>query len=130
MAWWRSRSAVLAGIAGLGVLAVVALVATPRAPLAGAGALLAIALGLLGLIGLYWRRLDEAARAAQQSAWFWGGSIGMGVALAALLPPTGARWLPADLDPMLMAPLGGGLVVAGALVGFLVGWALWWIRRR
>ena len=31
----------------------------------------------------YWRQLDELARAAHERAWFWGGSIAMGVALAA-----------------------------------------------
>lgn len=130
MSWFRSRSGLIVGVFALGVLTVAAVVATPRAPLLGAVLLLALGAGLLWLIGLYWRSLDEAARAAQQSAWFWGGSIGMGLALAALLPPNGALWLPADVDPMLMAPFGGLVVAAGAMIGFLVGWAAWWIRRR
>jgi hypothetical protein len=130
MSWFRSRSGLIAGAFALGVLTVVAAVAAPRAPLLGAVMLLALGAGLLWLIGLYWRSLDEAARAAQQSAWFWGGSIGMGLALASLMPPTGALWLPADVDPVLMAPFGGLVVAAGAMIGFLVGWAAWWIRRR
>ena len=130
MSWFRSRSAVFAGMFALGVLTVVAVVATAHRPWVGAVGLPLIGLGVLWLMGLYWRRLDEAARTAQQSAWFWGGSIGMGLALALLLPPTSPRWLPTDVDPLLMAPLGGVVVVAGALIGFLVAWAAWWIRRR
>lgn len=85
---------------------------------------------------LYWRRLDEAAREAHKFAWYWGGSAGLMVALAAFV---GLR--AAGLDPLELGVVGGDdpydyftLGVLGVtlsqIAGYTVAWAGWWIARR
>ena len=84
------------------------------------------------------RNIDEAAREAHKSAWFWGGSGGMmvagvGVVLASL--PQSAAWTVPPLwfgrtDPMAWLAAGcfGSLLMM--IVGYLVAWAWWWMARR
>jgi hypothetical protein len=84
----------------------------------------------------YWRRLDEAAREAHKAAWLWGS---MGVLYLAL---GGAAFIFA-LQPALALPekFGGaspatwlavGLTVAcyAQMIGYLIAWAIWWMRKR
>jgi len=88
------------------------------------------------LTWVYWRRIDEAAREAQKSAWLWG-SCG-GLALLATVEPLVAR-----PDGGLRAPLlfGDGSphdwLLTGAAYLFLAQavaatlfWGAWWIRAR
>ncbi|ODT89733.1 hypothetical protein [Phenylobacterium sp. SCN 70-31] len=90
------------------------------------------AVGAAWLVGGYWRSLDEAAREAQKWAWYWGGSIGMGVgAFALVFEPLGvAAMLPADASRPDLLAYGAGVVVAAQMLGFLVAWAWWWGSRR
>ncbi|MBC6982910.1 hypothetical protein [Caulobacter sp. 17J80-11] len=103
---------------------------------------LGLALVAAGIAGLslkycvqWWRTVDEAAREAHKFAWYWGGSIGLGLAggVAIVLQRTPAIPL-RDL-----APLSGdaGLFATGVLacivcqtVGYGVAWAGWWLARR
>ena len=87
------------------------------------------------LTGIYWRRIDEAAKEAQKTAYFWGGSLGAGAAFALSLwlsGPAGAgaygvliRTL--HLPPLLLSVV---IVVVIQTVGFLLGWAIWWGAKR
>ncbi|HEY8571781.1 hypothetical protein [Phenylobacterium sp.] len=87
-----------------------------------------VALGWL--IDRCWKRLDEAAKAAQQAAWFWGGSTGMGLALGILSPPHGRLFSPPELPPDTLMFGGGLFVIAGGIVGWLIAWGAWWLRHR
>jgi hypothetical protein len=85
-------------------------------------------------VWLYWRRIDEAAQEAQKSAWLWGGGFGMVagwiadmvMSLPGVYPSV--RHLVLNLGGALI--VGGGLVAVGAVVGFLIAWAIWWGARR
>lgn len=84
---------------------------------------------------LYWRRIDEAARDAQKTAWFWGGSIGAVLGFVVLMLQAGrdlTLWgfLPPDASPIQLLQAGAFGVVLGQLAGFLVAWAIWWWRMR
>jgi hypothetical protein len=88
---------------------------------------------------MWWRGIDEMAREAHKQAWFWGGSIGLTLAV---LPITfgwwGLRGRPmeglADLSPNDI--LFGGVVVgflaatAFSLLGYLIAWLIFWMRNR
>lgn len=82
---------------------------------------------------VYWRRVDEAARDAQMSAWYWGGSIGAlaGLAFEAVAPSTGlADRLQAALPHVNPLLVGGGIVGLAQVAGFLIAWAIWWAGKR
>jgi ABC-type cobalt transport system substrate-binding protein len=82
----------------------------------------------------YWRAIDELAREAHKRAWFWGGSLGMGAGLIALL--IGSEFEPlasttfagaSALEHMLF----GGVFIYGiGLIGYLLAWAFVWWRAR
>jgi hypothetical protein len=90
----------------------------------------------LWLGGVYWSRIDEAAKEAQKTAYFWGGSFGG--AIGALLVfwlcvPSGSaayHWLTGALPHMPLMVLGVGVVLIVQTVGFLLGWAIWWGAKR
>ncbi len=105
-------SPVAAGLAATGILLLVCMAAIPA-----------------------WRRLDEVAREAQQSACYWGGSIGsclaLGLAVFALRSPVGG--LPADLNALTVnGAFGLGVLVCVGLqiAAFGIGWAVWWASKR
>ena len=120
---------ILAGV-GLGMLTI----ADPGgAPLWMLPATAAAVLGLaLVLTVYYWRQLDETARAAHLEAFFWGGLVGMSLALIA------AAGLYAYRDEIAFP--GGSAAGAAALglyggmlciiVGYSLAWVIWWLRRR
>jgi hypothetical protein len=80
--------------------------------------------------GLYWHRIDEAAREAQKTAWYWGGSLGMGIGVIAVALFGRLGFAPADAGPTLLLTYGAVGVVFAQLIGFGIAWALWWARRR
>lgn len=97
-------------------------------------ALLVVAAGFGAVV--YWRRLDEAAREAHKFAWYWGGSFGMGLAVALAVTLTKG-----DFDPQLaqMSEAAGpgnfvGLGMMAAMgiqaVCYLMVWSGWWISKR
>jgi hypothetical protein len=103
---------------------------------------LPVALGALGLsmlslhaTGRWWGGVDEAVREAHKAGWYWGGSVGLGVAggIAALLftvEPT------VSLRQFAVFPGDAGLIATGillaavlAFIGYGICWAGWWLKR-
>lgn len=138
MTWTRSPAARLILGLAIGVAILLALAYAiqfsdiPRGVPLTLGIALAWGVPVSWLVLKYWRGIDEAAREAQKSAWFWGGTLGGAVgALAILLPqfrlidlvPPGAT--PADL--MSYGAIG---VVVAQLTGFLAAWIFWWWSKR
>ncbi|MDH4384703.1 MAG: hypothetical protein QE280_04595 [Caulobacter sp.] len=135
----RSRSllmsALAASLAAGGILGLVTVVAGPPA---------AWLVGVIYLVGfggaawlslLWWGSIDEGVREAHKSSWYWGGSSGLVLVVAAfhLLhfvdPAT-------PLDRFAMIPGDAGLIVTGIaltagvqLAGYLLFWAGWWLRH-
>ena len=105
-------------------------------------ALLHSAVMLVAMVGAiwvclyWWRRTDEAAKEAHKWAFFWGATVGV-AALGVLLP----QLLVGDNAARLASRFGyegdTELVMFGLLlalvfqtVGYVVAWAVWWLRRR
>lgn len=93
------------------------------------GAAMAIA---MGLCVWWWRRIDEAAREAHKWAWWWGGCSGMAVGGAVLL-----TLLTREDDTILTGlttnevfAFGMVLTLTFLLVGYSIGWLVWWAQRR
>lgn len=86
------------------------------------------------LMIVYWRRIDELARDAQKTAWFWGGSIGLSLAIIALSVIARVGFAAVGLPAAISAPnalvLGGVIAASGQIVGFLIAWAIWWWTKR
>ncbi|MES1158495.1 MAG: hypothetical protein ABUL42_01235 [Terricaulis silvestris] len=83
--------------------------------------------------------LDEVATQAQYVAWYWGGSAGLALSmlilLALLLPGFGVAHgglhivipgLPGESAAFFA---GYALATLPAVVGFLIWWAIYWLRR-
>ena len=89
---------------------------------------------LIWLLLRYWDQIDVAAREAQKSAWLWGGSAGMAAGFIAdgVLRQPQVAPLAHGLVWRLGGPylVGGALVAFGAMIGFLIGWAIWWGSKR
>ena len=96
-----------------------------------------------GVFGcLHWRGLDETAREAHKSAWFWGGSAGLaffslGLVALMLFPTAGdaltnyANANRGHIHPTTFAILMGFLACCLAqLVGYTFAWGHWWLKRR
>ncbi|MEM1381074.1 MAG: hypothetical protein AAGH41_10670 [Pseudomonadota bacterium] len=87
---------------------------------------------------LYWRSLDELAREAHKSSWYWGGSLGLVATLPVLI--VFIETIRRDgldlkeLEPeiaMLMGVSGTLIVVLGGmLLGYLLAWGIFWFRKR
>lgn len=96
-----------------------------------AGAALVVGWYGFGIMMRYWRGIDELARDAHKTAWFWGGSAGL---LVGLLPLLVVRFSPLHVgmsEAESTAFINGGAFVATAmLLGYLVFWAGFWIRAR
>ena len=138
MSWIRSPTgrSVIGILVAVGVMTAVVL--TMRATGFRPPLPLRLAIGLAAAIPAlwfgcnYWRSLDEAAREAQKSGWFWGGSLGLALGFISLglWPRTLARLVPPDASDERLMLLGGAVVMTAQLVGFFLAWALWWWRRR
>lgn len=90
-------------------------------------------------VGAAWMRsIDEAAREAHKSAWYWGGSGGMavgGVLVCLSTLPQAAplripSWLDGRTDPAAYAATGALAMLLLMLAGYMAAWAWWWLRRR
>lgn len=81
---------------------------------------------------LYWRRLDEAAREAHKFAWYWGGSIGLGIAGAAMVvvQRSGLEFLPPGMPAGELVAFGITLCMVAQVVCYGLVWAWWWLARR
>jgi ACR3 family arsenite efflux pump ArsB len=68
-----------------------------------------------------WRRLDDMAREAHATAWYWGGSAGLGIGLVCLIALYGVR------SQMFQ---GAALVALLEVAGYGLCWLGWWAMRR
>ncbi|MBW8303209.1 MAG: hypothetical protein K0M78_04565 [Brevundimonas sp.] len=103
------------------------------------GAVAIIAMVGAMVISVAWMRsIDEAAREAHKSAWFWGGCGGMAVGgvffILASLPPAAAlpipAWFPGRTDPAAYAATGAAALALLMVAGYALAWAWWWWKRR
>ncbi|WP_374514803.1 hypothetical protein [Brevundimonas sp.] len=84
------------------------------------------------------RAIDEAAREAHKSAWFWGGCGGMAVGgvlvILASTPHAAALQLPSwfgeRTDPAAYMATGAAILALLMVAGYTLAWAWWWWRRR
>ena len=76
-----------------------------------------------------WRRLDEAAKEAHKWAWYWGASVGMVGALLLIITEGGPAAL-ARLGVRDTFEDGVVTVLTLELLGYIVAWAYWWLKRR
>ncbi|KAF0116542.1 MAG: hypothetical protein FD163_1569 [Hyphomonadaceae bacterium] len=107
------------------------------------GAYLLITLGVVVIsipMGIsWWKQIDEAARDAHKTAWFWGGSIGMTVAIliaalnlffdGALLTRLGEIYHISDIQKFGFE-IGLLNVIVFMGLGYMIHWGLWWQQRR
>jgi hypothetical protein len=89
-----------------------------------------------------WRRVDEAAREAQKSSWFWGGAFGLLLALiiTMMMPLMRDTWHGVFLFidahrggwPLHALTFDCGVLFAAIaqIIGALIGWAAWWAAKR
>lgn len=94
--------------------------------------------GAMAITVGWMRAIDEAAREAHKSAWFWGGCGGMAVAgvlfilastplAAGLQPPS---WFLGRTDPAAYMATGAAILALLMTAGYTLAWAWWWWRRR
>lgn len=89
-------------------------------------------------VGLAWMRsIDEAAREAHKSAWYWGGTAGMAVGgvgvILATLPQAESLSFAAfegRTDPAAYMAAGAMGMMLLMLVGYSIAWDVWWLARR
>ncbi|MBJ7486004.1 hypothetical protein [Brevundimonas sp.] len=88
-------------------------------------------------VGVAWMRsIDEAAREAHKSAWYWGGTAGMavggvGVILSGLDQAEALRFaVSGRTDPAAYMAAGAMLMLLLMLAGYTIVWAWWWLARR
>lgn len=80
---------------------------------------------------IYWRRMDEVQKEAHKFAWYWGGSVGLGLAAGAMvIVQRVGIGVPASADPADMIALGITLCMLCQIAGYLLVWAGWWLARR
>ncbi|WP_420472430.1 MULTISPECIES: hypothetical protein [unclassified Brevundimonas] len=93
----------------------------------------AVAMAVCLLLAIWWwRRLDEAAREAHKWAWWWGGCSGMAVGGVLLLT---LQTQEVDIGLSGMPPgevlaFGMAVMLGFLLVGYAIGWVVWWAQRR
>lgn len=104
-------------------------------PVAVAVTVLALGVATLWLSARWWAGVDEAVREAHKFSWFWGGSAGMVVVLAAALALL--QVARGTVEGFGFTPADAGVFVAGVvftltlmLVGYGVCWAGWWLTRN
>ena len=103
------------------------------------GAVAVVALiGAMAVTVAWMRSIDEAAREAHKSAWFWGGCGGMAVAgvlvILASMPQAATVdipvWFPDRTDPAAYAATGAAGLALLMIAGYTLAWAWWWWKRR
>jgi hypothetical protein len=89
------------------------------------GLVVAICAALVGAALLaslpWWRRLDDMARDAHLTSWYWGATFGGGVAMLTLAALGGVG------SPLF---LGAILVFGAEVAAYVVCWLAWWALRR
>ena len=85
---------------------------------------------------IWWKKVDEAVKEAHKWAWFWGGSLGM--MLAIWIATINLFMNGQLLTPLLVASgleaygFEAGVIAAVLLMsyGYMGAWAIWWARHR
>lgn len=133
----------LAGMVALSTFGVIGLMQGTTSIKQALGAYLLITLGVI-LVSIplsisWWKQIDEAARDAHKTAWFWGGSIGMSVAIlitalnlffdGAILMKLGEIYHISDIQNFGFE---FGLMNVMTFMGFgyVIHWGIWWRQRR
>lgn len=88
-------------------------------------------------IGAEWMRsIDEAAREAHKSAWYWGGSGGMCVGGIAFILASAGPWrdviakiIGTGGQPVDYMLTGAALMLAPMMIGYVAVWSWWWLAR-
>ncbi len=94
--------------------------------------------GAMAITVGWMRSIDEAAREAHKSAWFWGGCGGMAVGgvlfiIASARPAAELQlpsWFGERTDPAAYMATGGAILALLMTAGYTLAWAWWWWRRR
>lgn len=94
--------------------------------------------GAMAITVGWMRAIDEAAREAHKSAWFWGGCGGMAVGgalfIVASTPYAAGLQAPSAFagrtDPAAYMAAGAGALALLMTAGYTLAWAWWWWRRR
>lgn len=122
---------ILGGVVGAGSTMLDEMGVTVPEPLLFGASLVAV-VALFWVSVVYWRNIDEAARAAHTFAWFWGGA-GAILAILPICVLVSSERLVAVLgprDPLEWATLGFVSLLTVQLVGYGLVWAGWWLRQR
>jgi pheromone shutdown protein TraB len=105
----------------------------------GIGAFAVLAMIGSMVVSVYWmRNIDEAAREAHKSAWFWGGTGGMAaggvLVILSSLPQAEtlklSAWFTSRTDPAAYMATGAFAMLTLMIVGYSLAWAWWWLARR
>lgn len=121
---------------GAGYLAAKGLVTEKQAVIGILGPFAAILMLLAYLFSIAWMRtIDEAAREAHKTAWYWGGTAGMavagvGIVLTAL--PDARTWvfdLGERTDPAYYMAAGALGTMFLMSLGYTLVWVGWWLSR-
>jgi hypothetical protein len=91
----------------------------------------------------HWCALDETGRVAHRTAWYWGGSTGLGVAIVlvavTLKAPPLLSWLEGTVTSLIHGKTSSiglafffGAMFAAILqiIGYILAWLAWWGARR
>ena len=85
---------------------------------------------------LWWRQIDEAAREAHKSAWFWGGSLAVipaiGLAAGDLFSSGNVSSAILSYFHLAKAEFAAGVFITVAVMsyGYLGAWVFWWQKRK
>ena len=124
-------SALLGAIGGAGLTLLKEIGITPPASFLGY-ALLVLAPFMVVASVIYWRNIDEAAREAHKFAWFWGGSgsILLAAPLTLLVGDARLTALAGQHTPSEWFAIGVFSLLVVQLTGYVLVWAIWWLRQR
>jgi hypothetical protein len=84
----------------------------------------------------WWGEADEAVKEAHKTGFYWGATGGLSVAggltaaLFAIEPDMSLRHLALFPGDAGLLATGLALAIGLAFLGYLVGWAVWWLRNR
>lgn len=95
-------------------------------------AALAAFIGITPLLLKWWEAFDEVARDAHRDSWLWGGTAGLCLSVVIFLGVTNysdALRL-SDVGGVELFTLGAASVFVPVMLGYVICWAAWWLRRR
>lgn len=89
-------------------------------------------IGVTPLLFKWWNTFDEVAKDAHRDSCLWGGTAGLCVSVVILSAVTNyAEALRlADVGPIDLFVAGFASVFVPLMLGYLIWWAAWWMKRR